>query len=156
MERVNGWVANATHGKIAEVLGKDDVDKYTAMVLTNAVYFRGTWPTRFPEDTGEATFRLAGAGSTGADFMNVTGDFDYASRDGVKVLRLPCEGGRLSMLAVLPDGADGLPALGKAASADLVGEWRQELRQREVIVSLPKFEAKTRYDLKAHLAGMGM
>ena len=66
-------------------------------------------------------FRLGGANSTGADFMNVTGEFDYARQDGVEVLRLPYEGGRLSMLVVLPDGADGLPALAEAASADLVG-----------------------------------
>ena len=157
VERVNEWAEDATHGKITKVLGPGDVNELTAMVITNAVYFKGSWLTPFPEeDTRESTFHLSGTESTTADFMLIEKSFDYADVGGAQVLRLPYKGDRLSMLVILPDGRDGLPQLRESISSDLVGGWKQEMFPTKMLVMMPKFETKTTYQLKDHLIDMGM
>ena len=157
VKRVNEWAANATRGKITDVLGSRDVNSLTAMVLTNVVYFKGNWLTPFAKEyTHEDTFHLSGTESTTADFMWMQERLDYAREGSVQILRLPYEGDRLSMLVILPDGRDGLPQLRESISSDLVEGWKQKLQSGVVVVSLPKFETKTAYDLKDHLEKMGM
>jgi serine protease inhibitor len=48
--RINAWVDSATHGKISDVLS-DPLPDNAALVLTNAVYFKGRWATRFDAAT---------------------------------------------------------------------------------------------------------
>ena len=155
VKKVNGWAAEKTRDKIKNVLSDRDVDGSTAAVITNAVYFKGTWLVQFPkEDTQEDKFWKGGEESIDAEFMHVEGRFDYAETGDAQILRLPYEGDRLSMLAVLPSGTASLEKLG--LSAGKMSEYAGMLEPREVLVSLPKFEIKTNYDLKRSLTEMGM
>jgi len=157
VKRINGWADEKTHGKIKEVIGQDDVDEATAMVINNAIYFKGTWVTQFPaEDTKQSQFWTNNTHSVDTDFMHVTGVFDYTDSDGMQVLKMPYKGDRLSMLVVLPEGRDGIGALEDAISADMVERWGQNLHSGEVAVSMPKFEMKTNYDLGSYLLPLGM
>jgi len=157
VERINGWAGEKTRGKIPEVLSQDDVDGGTAAAILNAVYFKGTWVTQFPpEDTSESKFWKNTADGTDAEFMNVLGSFGYGVHDGVQVLRMPYQGDRLSMLAVLPPERDGIGQLEENLSTDLLREWRDALQETEVAVSFPKFEARTAYDLIGHLQSLGV
>ena len=85
--------------------------------------------------------------------MRAEGSFDYAETADAQVLRLPYEGDRLSMLAVLPSGTASLERL--ELSAGKMSEYVGMLEPREVLVSLPKFEMRANYDLKQSLTGMG-
>ena len=154
VKKVNDWAAEKTSGKIQEVLDYRDVNNLTTAVITNAVYFKGTWLVQFPEeDTREGKF-WKGEDGIDADFMHVQGSFDYAETGDAQILRMPYEGDRLSMLAVLPGEAGGLENLELSAGKML--EYAGMLEPREVLVSLPKFEIKTNYDLKRSLKEMGM
>src|SRR5262249_1015738 len=75
---------------------------------------------------------------------------------GARVLELPYRGGNLTMLIILPDDVDGLPALEKRLSADSLGAWSSSLQQREVAVSLPRFLLSKHFDLTHTLPDMGM
>ena len=86
--------------------------------------------------------------------MHVRDIFDYVDAGDAQVLRLPYEGDRLSMLAVLPSETASLEKLELSAGKML--EYAGMLGPREVLVSLPKFEIKTNYDLKRSLKEMGM
>jgi len=157
VKRINGWADEKTHGKIRGVIAQEDVNHLTAMVITNAIYFKGTWVTQFPaEDTHESDFWRDGTESVRTDFMHVRGTFNYAASDGVQVLKMPYKGDRLSMLAVLPEGRDGIGALEDAISADAIEQWRQNLSSVEVVVAMPKFEMNTKYLLNKHLTALGM
>jgi len=156
-KRINGWAYEKTHGKIREVITQEDLSGVIAMVLTNAIYFKGMWVTQFPaEDTRESDFWRDGTESVKADFMHVTGAFNYTASDGVQVLKMPYKGDRLSMLVILPDGRDGIGALEDAVSADMIEQWRQDLHPGEIVVAMPKFEMKTNYDLGDYLFYLGM
>ena len=156
VKKINSWVAENTRDKITEVLSARDVNDLTATVITNAVYFKGTWLVQFPkEDTQEGKF-WKGEDEIDADFMHVQGSFDYADAGDAQVLRMPYEGDRLSMLAVLPSEAGGLESLAAQMSAGKMSEYVGMLELQDVVVSLPKFEIKAGYDLKQSLREMGM
>ena len=162
VKRINEWASDNTNGKIDEVITPDDVSAGTAMVINNAIYFKGTWVTQFSvEDTGQAEFWRNGTDSVDADFMHVTGMFDYHAvpddgAGGVQVLSMPYKGDRLSMMVMLPSERDGMAHLQERLSADLIQEWRQGMTEMEVVVSMPKFEVKTKYDLSDPLYNLGM
>ena len=158
VKRINAWAAEKTRGKIKEVIVQSAVNAGTAMVITNSLYFKGTWVTQFSEaDTAERDFWKSPSESVMADFMmREGGTFDYASLDGVQLLRMPYEGGRLSMLVILPDDRDGMGSLEEAISAGQIGQWRQEMRPQKVDVLVPKFTTKTQYGLEKPLSSLGM
>jgi serpin B len=56
---INQWVEQQTEQGIRELLQPGILTKDTRLVLTNAVYFKGDWATRFrTEDTKEEDFHL--------------------------------------------------------------------------------------------------
>ncbi len=155
--RINAWASDNTGGRIEEVIAQDDVSDLTAMVITNAIYFKGTWITQFPEEgTREGEFTRGDGSAAPADFMEVTAEFDHAAYDGYQVLRMPYEGDRLSMLVALPGEPDGLGRLAGGLSAATLDGWTADMDRREVRIVLPKFEAKTNYDLGVILKTMGV
>ena len=155
--RINAWALDNTGGKIEEVIDQNDVNDDTAMVITNAIYFKGTWITQFPEDgTRPDAFTKKDGSAVHADFMEVTAEFDYAAYDGYQVLRMPYEGDRLSMLVALPGEPGGLGRLAGGLSAATLDGWTAGMDRREVRVVLPRFEAETNYDLEAILKTMGV
>ena len=155
--RINAWASDNTNGKIEKVISQKDVNDHTAMVITNAIYFKGTWTTLFPDGaTGPDTFTREDGSTTLADFMEVTAEFDYAVYDGYQVLRMPYKGDRLSMLVILPGDPDGLGRLAEGLSTAALDGWIAGMEHREVRVVMPKFEIKTNYDLKSILGSMGV
>ena len=156
-DKINQWASDKTHGKIKKVIDSQSVDEFTAMVISNAIYFKGTWVTQFPEsDTRESAFWTSDTENVTADFMNVRGEFEYIRSDGSQVLKMPYEGDRLSMLVILPDERSGLVGLAETLSAEQIAEWSEGLRHQEVVVSVPKFEMRKSYGLNPILMGMGM
>ncbi|MHC4989674.1 MAG: serpin family protein, partial [Planctomycetota bacterium] len=76
--------------------------------------------------------------------------------DGFKVIELPYRGREVSMVVLLPNTADGLPALESRLSAVTLAVWLGRLTPRQVNVMLPRFELETSFDLVPTLKAMGM
>ena len=49
--QINDWVSDNTRGKINQVIQPIDITRYTAMILTNTLYFKGVWLEPFPVDS---------------------------------------------------------------------------------------------------------
>ncbi len=156
LDRINGWASEKTREKIPEVLKPEDVDGDTLAMILNAIYFKGAWEVPFdPEDTRPRDFDT-GNGTVQADTMHVDAGFDYAEYDGMQILRMPYVGDRLSMLVALPSGHGGMASLEGSLSAETVEGWRQNMQYESVMVSVPKFEVKTHYDLIPKLEDLGI
>ncbi|KAL6660746.1 hypothetical protein ACP70R_001781 [Stipagrostis hirtigluma subsp. patula] len=86
---INAWVAELTRNLITTVVHPHPGLRDTAVVLANAIYFKGQWWEPFdPKDTRDRKFRLLGGGSVKVPFMR-TGSHQYiACHDGFKVLKL--------------------------------------------------------------------
>ena len=156
-DRINSWASEKTHGKIEEVLTPDAVDASTFLVITNSIYFNGSWTVPFPEEgTVNHDFWKRPSESVKTDFMRVQDRFDYASLDGVQIIRMPYVGDRLSMLVILPNDRDGIGSLESGVSAGQMAQWKQSMQSHEVNVFMPKFTMETSYSLPAYLSSLGM
>ena len=157
VKKINMWASDKTNEKIIEVIKPADVDELTAMVITNAIYFKGTWVTQFPaDDTQESNFWINNIQSVNTDFMHVVGLFNYTEFNNAQVLKLPYMGDRLSMLVVLPRDRDGITALEESISTEMITQWNRNMYGTEIVVTMPKFTMKTHYDLNEFLIDLGI
>ena len=155
---INGWVADQTRDRIQDLLPAGSVDALTRLVLVNAIYFLADWKTAFDKaDTADGAFTLADGSSTTVPLMYGEVEGDVARLDGLGVLRLPYEGDDLSFIVLLPDDADGLPALEASLSAGQVDSWLAEAEPVEKLpLPLPSFEMTQAFDLVQVLSDLGM
>ncbi len=57
-QTINSWVADKTNDKILNLLPAGSISSLTRLVITNAVYFKGTWQKQFDVNmTADAPFR---------------------------------------------------------------------------------------------------
>lgn len=156
---INSWVANQTNNKIPDLIPNGVIDKYTRLVLTNAIYFKGTWVIQFDKSkTVPEDFTLASGSKIKAPMMTLFGSkaiFKY-SEDSVKqVIELPYKGDRLSMVVILPKGGD-LESVEKTLTSDSFGTIKKSMVSKRVDVYLPKFTFKTTYEMVNDLKVLGM
>ncbi len=155
-QRINAWVGERTAGMIPELLSKGVLDGSTILVLTNAIYFKGTWRTQFdPANTKERDFQAPG-GAVKAPMMFQKGKFSYGETDDVQVLEMPYEGERLSMVVVLPKESAGLEAVEAKMVAEGLDPWIEKTRPTKVEVSFPRFKAESSLALSGALQQLGM
>jgi serpin B len=155
---INRWVEEKTEEKIPDLLPRGSIDALTRLVITNAIYFKGTWADQFdPEKTREEEFRI-GPGEVVTVQMMQRADttYGYSETDTLQVLEMPYahgSGSELSMLILLPK-EDNLTAAEEALGA--IDDLRQPLGKQRVDVFFPKFTLDVGYSLPEMLAEMGM
>jgi serpin B len=155
--KINDWTETNTAGRIKDLLAPGVLDELTRLVLTNAVYFKGEWAEKFDSSrTRDADFTLADGRKIKTPLMTGTVGAGYAELDGYSILDLPYAGEKLSLLVILPDEADGLPAIEQKLNLDWLAKGVAGLRKRAVQVALPKFKMEATYSLKQALSEMGM
>lgn len=165
LAEINSWCRAATNGKIPKIL--DRLEDDYRVVLLNAVYFKGKWETAFPKErTGrrvkasggplEETFSPTNGKPFAVKLMSVNEKFRYAEAPGWKAVRLPYKGGRLAMIAVLPDEGSSMAGFREKLDAPLWGSLRGALRTRSGLVAIPKFKFEQTYDMITPLKRLGM
>ena len=154
---INDWAQKETRDKIKDLIPPDVLDARTRLVLTNAIYFLGDWVLAFkPEKTNDAPFTLASGEKVNASMMHQSEHFGLAAGDGFRALEMRYKGGELAMIVFLPDKSDGLPALEKSLTPELVAKTVAGLRSNRVNVSLPKFTFTSQFSLADALKSLGM
>jgi serpin B len=154
---INTWVEQQTKAKIKDLIPSGLLDRQTRLVLTNAVYFKGTWVSPFPKAaTRTAPFHVSAGRDVATPMMNKTARFGYMETETFQALELPYKGDHLAMVVLLPKTATGLAALEAALSAQALDGWLGQLKAEEVIVALPKFTMTEQFQLGRALAAMGM
>ncbi|XP_029446174.1 serpin B4-like [Rhinatrema bivittatum] len=164
IKKINTWVENETQGKIKDLFAKDSIAKDTALVLVNAVYFRGQWEKEFKkENTTEAEFRLNKRESRTVQMMYQNGKFKLASipEMHMMILELPYCKKKFSMLVLLPndiaDNSTGLEEIENGLTYQKLSDLtRSALREAEVDVHIPRFKLEETYNLGSVLQEMGM
>lgn len=154
---INQWAADNTAQMIQDLLHKNDITPQTMLVLTNAIYFRGTWANPFdPGKTRQGAFHLGPGKSIETQFMKREGRFGYASLDNVQVLQMPYADSDLAFVVILPTQTDGLKKLEAQLSPMLLDNWLSGLKKQTVTVILPRFEMTHRAELKEVLGQLGI
>uniref|UniRef100_A0A4W2GCS9 Serpin B4-like n=1 Tax=Bos indicus x Bos taurus TaxID=30522 RepID=A0A4W2GCS9_BOBOX len=158
---INSWVESQTNGKIKDLFPKDSLDSSTALVLVNAVYFKGQWNQKFKEEhTAEEKFWLNKDTSKPVQMMKQTNSFKFVSLEDVqaKILEIPYKGEELSMMVLLPNEVDGLQKLEDQLTAEKLIAWTspQNMWKQQVDLYLPRFKVEESYDLVPTLKALGM
>jgi serpin B len=154
---INQWVAKQTEGKIPELLAEGTIDRDTRLVLTNAVYFLGSWREPFNKElTTDQPFWISATDSVSLPLMHQQESWRYAEDETTQVLELPYRGGTLSMLILLPKVRDGLQALEQGLSQSQLVAWLDQLEKRPAVVYLPRFNSRSSLSLVDVLSDMGM
>jgi len=153
---INQWVESQTNNKIKDVVS-EDLDTNTALVLINAMYFKGQWETKF-NDTFEGDFHTSKNEVVKAQMMKSHSEsrYGYLYLEDLKAqaVEIPYKGGRISMIVILPDPESSLKDL------ENIFEVTQfnllDFTEEDVDLTLPKFKIETTLNLNDPLKIMGM
>ena len=177
--QINNWVESKTNQKIKDFLPLGSVSANTKVVLVNAIYFKGKWLSQFDasatNETGE--FFQASGDPIGkkkkkkirttsiltifslieAPMMYVQADLQSSTYQDVAIVKLPYEGGRLSMYILMPrEGYD------LSTAQDLITENLEfdgdEFLDEKVLTDfyMPKFKIESSYELQGTLTNLGL
>jgi serpin B len=159
---INQWVEDKTENKILNLVPAGAIDPSTRLVITNAIYFKGTWVRQFDKNnTREEDFRTAPGKTARVQMMQRTDRdavYNYAATGSLQLLEMPyarTSGKELSMLVILPK-EDNLAAAENYLSYQKLSDIRESLASQRVMVYFPKFRLETEYRLPATLRAMGM
>ena len=176
-KQINTAIAAQTHDKIQDLIPQGAVDSTTALVLTNAIYFKGAWVTPFTKQaTTDQPFHAADGKDVTVKMMQApsSANWAYGETDDAQIVSLPYKGAELpavggaprgyvptgpstmSMLVVLPKKAGGLAAVEQQATAANIAKWVGALRSQNVVVFLPRFTMTTQFELSKELKALGM
>ena len=155
---INRWIEEQTNDKIKDMLGPGSITPITRLVLTNAIYFKGSWVHPFRQtETRPDAFHVIPSQSVQAPFMHRTGGYQYFDGGTFQAIELPYQGDDLSMVILLPKQIDGLPALEPSFTDAALTRWIQNFSfEDRVILSLPRFSMTQQFELSRTLAAMGM
>ncbi|XP_075556763.1 ipis-1-like [Dermacentor variabilis] len=156
----NAWVSQRTASKIRDLLPPGSVDAGTALILLNAVYFKGFWKSPFrAANTAPRNFHLDSRNTVRVDTMfQHSESYRLGSSNELRAraLEIPYRGGTMSMVILLPDGIEGLPFLERQLSWERLSSLLRCLkRSNNVQVSLPKLKLEQRHVLNDVLKALG-
>jgi len=123
---INDWAKLKTENKIPLIIPPGSTDEFTRLIITNAIYFNGTWTTQFDEkNTRDEDFKVDSVNVVTAPMMKLFDTkFNYSQNEQVQIIELPYEGDKLSMLILLPSDVDGLKSLEEALSLEKLIQWK--------------------------------
>jgi serpin B len=153
---INDWVAANTSDRITDLIPQGVLDALTRLVLVNAVYLDATWAYQFdPDATTDDVFTLLDGSTVTVPTMHQGESLLYATGEGWKAVGLPYVGGELAMMLLVPDSGQ-FAAIEAEAVAGLFVSAADALSPAHVRLSVPKFEFRTKAELAAMLAELGM
>lgn len=147
-EIINQWVEDHTNNLIKDLVPPSAIDPALCrLILTNAIYFKGTWKIQFDEaNTTDRSFELPTGQIKEVSTMKLIGTedtFNYTETETVQVLELPYDGDDISMIIALPKEDTDLSTIISSLDETIFDSWIDTMEQREVDIFLPKFKIET-------------
>ena len=153
---INEWVADRTAGRIRDLVPPDVIDPLTRLVLTNAIYFNAAWAYPFYESqTKIDRFHLLEGGSVDVPMMTVDTELSYVSGGEYQAVELPYHGDGISMVILVPDRGRFREFEG-SLDATLVARILEDMKLSSVLLTMPRFEFESQFEMAETLAEMGM
>lgn len=168
---VNEWANTKTRGKIPQVITEQNISPDMALMLLNAIYFKGTWEYKFnqSETNKRAIFQKADNKGMSVHMMAQTnrlrfGEINYGfysdPEEGLRWVELPYDGDQLSMIFFLPKVPYQLDAMLKKINGTHLQEIfkviRREYNPIKIHLKVPRFTIKTSVSLVEPLKKLGV
>jgi serpin B len=154
---INTWVEKQTKDKIKELFKPGVLSGRTRLVLSNAIYFKGSWQSAFPKkNTKKGDFLVRANTKVRVPLMHQEQKFHYHDGGTFQILELPYKDRELAMVVLLPKKTDGLAELQKSLTQDRLAAGLGRLSTHRVQVTLPPFKVTAEFALSETLAALGM
>jgi len=172
-QTINSFIEEQTNNKIKDLIPDGLLSSMTRLVLTNAIYFKGTWEWEFDKsDTSDQDFKTTPTNTVKTPMMHMEPDkarFNYADLEKLQIIELPYKGEEVSMLILLPkQGETYNPFTDDVInleytlddielSSEKLNEYKSQMRETKLdSIYMPKFEFDTKYLMKDTLISLGM
>ncbi len=154
VNRINDWVSQNTHGKIASIFDPP-LPRDLRLVVLDAIYFKGTWDTKFdPKLTRDQPFNLRGGQTAQRPRMSRNERMSYFETAAFQAVALPYASRQASLYVFLPK--ENLDKFIQELTPENWAAWMGQFRVREGTLELPKFKLENKYELNGELKAMGM
>ena len=156
---INTWVERITNNHINGIVSPRDLDGLTALVLVNAVYFKGQWKNKFnAKRTMNIPFHVNENTVQNVPTMNREGRYVHGelSNLNAQFIEIPYQGDELSMVIILPNEINGLPMVEKKLQGMSMADILKQGYEGPVKLFLPKFKIEKMMDLEPVLKKMGL
>lgn len=154
---INGWVAAQTCNKIPQLIQPEDFPALTALILINALYFKGSWTQPFDAKRTQArAFTLLDGSIKQHPLMSQTGEYRYYEDEAIQAVSLPYGAGRVSLYVILPKPESVSTDLHVKLTAQNWRHWLAEFHPQPGSILLPRFKLEYGQKLNAVLMAMGM
>uniref|UniRef100_A0A7S3UE05 Serpin domain-containing protein n=1 Tax=Picocystis salinarum TaxID=88271 RepID=A0A7S3UE05_9CHLO len=161
---INSWCNEKTKGMIPSII--DSIDPRMVAILTNAVYFKGTWMDKFkPQSTVKKQFHTFSGPKECMMMQRTAKEMQYKLvkfDNGMKahVVILPYEANEFTAKLILPEtrGKDAFVNLAKYLAND-PKEYAEHTRffgRRHLELILPKFKVESFNELSGPLKSIGL
>ncbi len=153
---INDYISEQTEEKIQDLIPEGLIDIMTRLVLTNAIYFNAAWLYPFSEDmTSDGIFHLLDGGEVTVPMMHQGESLGYTEGEGYQAVELKYDGEELSMIILLPDSGQ-FENFEISLDAELLNDIIDNLENKHVELTLPKWEYESSFMMKETLQAMGM
>lgn len=156
---INRWVAEKTVNKIPNLLSAGTINDLTAMIIINAIYFKGAWRDPFDSRfTSDDTFYRDDGSTTTVPLMTRTASYNYTAANDLSahIVELPYQGNRFSMYIIVPMTRNMLSDIEERLTLASLNTHVDSMQARHVQLYLPKFTTTSSLALKEPLKRMGM
>lgn len=155
LKAINDWIADKTNDCIKDFLRQLDPD--TRMMLINALYFKGSWTSKFNKsDTKKKEFTNLDGSIEKVDMMHQENPFAYAANDIFEMLCLPYGNQAYRMMVLLPNKHTTMNDAIKQLDYQMYQSLYEKLNNMNINVELPKFKQKYRKTLVDDMKTMGI
>jgi serpin B len=153
-KEINDYIYDQTHKLIKDLIPAGAINAFTRLVLTNAIYFKADWASKFNKnETHDGVFKLLDNSQVTLPMMNQRSLFKIASGKEWKAIELPYKGEQIAMDIILPDDFN---AFEESLDITTINQILAAMDSRDVQLSMPKFKFASDFDLKEALSALGM
>ena len=155
--RINAWVSDNTAGKIRKI-APEPIPRDLVMFLINAIYFKGSWTSRFDmKSTTDATFTNGDGTTTPVKMMyQKNAKLPMYADSDMQMVDLPYGNGRYSMVIMLPNAGRTVDNLIARLDPSTWASWMEKLHETEGEIYLPRFTITWESSLADPLKALGM
>jgi serine protease inhibitor len=152
---INGWVEEATEGRIRDLIG--EIDPLDRLFLLNAVYFKAPWTSVFIDGaTGARPFTRADGSRLDVPTMLQDAPLRWFRDDQVEGVELLYADSAYSMVVLGPGAGSDLDAMIADLTPARWQEWMDRFEPSRLMLLLPKFRFDYGVELGDPLTSMGM
>lgn len=156
-EKINAWVAQNTHGKIENIITPQALSEDTRLILTNAIYFKGTWEFAFAKNaTRNNYFTNKNGIKSEQEFMNKQSQFPFYEEEDFKIIEIPYANKEFSFIGILPSEKNNISNLENSINTSSLNVLLTQLNEKKVRVAIPKLSNTFETKLKDPYIQLGM